>query len=158
MRTKDRSLLFIDLDGVLLRRRNAGVFDGFELAPGCVEFLEAVTSRFQCRWLSSRARTGWPDGVRRAFRAAGAPLDDPRWAVLGLVEPAVWSIDKTEALNPESDFWWIDDAPSEQDRAWLLVHGCDERLIEISTDANPDALIRLIRLWDQDVGKRFRPK
>lgn len=134
------------------------MFDGFELAPGCLEFLEGVTARFRCHWLSSRARTGWPDGIRRAFRAAGAPLDDPRWAVLDQIEPAAWSINKSEALDPNSEFWWIDDDPSPYDRGWLRVHGYEERLIEISTDADPGALWRLVRLWDQDVGKKFRPK
>src|SRR5882757_8710363 len=51
-------------------------------------------------------------GVRRAFRAAGAVLDDPRWAVLDLIEPAAWTTNKSEALDPKSDFWWIDDAPT----------------------------------------------
>ena len=34
------SLLYLDIDGVLLRRRHPGLFDGFELAVGCLEFLE----------------------------------------------------------------------------------------------------------------------
>jgi hypothetical protein len=33
-------ILYLDIDGVLLRRRHAGMFDAFEIAPDCVEFLE----------------------------------------------------------------------------------------------------------------------
>ena len=33
------SWLFLDIDGVLLRRRQSGMFDGFELAPHWLEFL-----------------------------------------------------------------------------------------------------------------------
>jgi len=153
-----RPILFIDLDGVVLQRRNAGIFDAFEVAPGCLEFLEWATARFQCRWLTSRARSGWPDGVRRAFRAAGAALDDPRWAVLDLIDPAEWSANKSEALDPKCEFWWIDDAPSRHDREWLRDHGCEDRLIEISTDTNHDALIQLMQCWDCDFGRKVRPK
>jgi hypothetical protein len=138
----NRPFLFIDIDGVLLRRRHSGMFDGFELAPGCLEFLEWATILFRCRWLSMRCRQpGFPDGSRRAFRHAGAPLDDSRWAVLDLVGLAPWSVNKTEAINPKSDFWWIDDNPSQHDRDWLCTQNREDRLIEVSSDRHPDALL-----------------
>jgi hypothetical protein len=93
--------------------------------------------------------------VRRAFRAAGAAFDDPRWTVLDLIEPAAWTTNKSEALDPKSDFWWIDDDPTVHDREWLRVHDRQNRLIEISTDTDPGALMRLC---DQDLGKKSRPK
>jgi len=133
-------LLYLDIDGLLLRRLSSGMFDTFELAPGCREFLEWATPRFQCRWLSTRCRQGFPDGSRRAFRLAGAPLHEPRWAVLDLIEPAQWSARKVEAIDPRSDFWWIDDDPTDHDRAWLRVHDRENRLIEISSDNKLGAL------------------
>jgi hypothetical protein len=60
MRVRDEEArlpyLFLDIDCVLLRRRHSGMFDGFELAPHCLEFLEWATAQFRCRWLSSRCR------------------------------------------------------------------------------------------------------
>jgi hypothetical protein len=87
-------ILYLDIDGVLFRRRHPGMFDGFEPAVGFIDFLEWGTSRFRCRWLSIRCRSGFLDGSRRAFRLAGAPLDDPKWVVLNLIEPAAWSLNK----------------------------------------------------------------
>jgi hypothetical protein len=140
----NRPILFTDIDGVLLRRRHAGMFDGFELAPGCLEFLEWATTRFQLRWLSMRCRSGFLDGSRRAFHHAGARLDDPRWQVLDCIEPAAWSVNKTDALDPASDFWWwIDDSPTEHDPNWLCPHGREDRLIAVSNDRDPDALLRV---------------
>ena len=156
LRRDVRPMLFLDIDGVLLRRRNLGIFDAFELAPGCLEFLEWATGRFRCLWLTSRARLGWQDGIRRAFRAAGAALDDPRWAVLDLIKSAAWTINKSEALDPQTEFWWIDDDPSAHDRDWLCVHGCEDRLIEINTDTYPDALAQLIRFWNRDGVEKSR--
>jgi hypothetical protein len=134
-------LLYLDIDGVLLCRRHPGMFDGFELALGCLDFLEWATTRFQCRWLSMRCRSGFLDGSRRAFRAAGAPLDDRRSAVMNLIEPAAWRVEKTEPIDPASDFWWIDDNPSERDRDWLRAHNRQDRLIEVSCDRDPGALL-----------------
>jgi hypothetical protein len=133
-------LLYLDIDGVLLRRRHSGMFDAFEIAPNCLDFLEWGTAHFQCRWLSSRCRAGWPDGRRRAFHHAGARLDDPRWGVLGLVEPALWTANKTEAIDAASDFWWLDDDPTEHARNWLPAHRREDRLIQLSIDRDPAAL------------------
>ncbi len=133
--------LYLDIDGVLLRRRHTGMFDGFELAPHCLDFLIWATSRFRCRWLSMRCRPGFLDGSRRAFVQAGARISDPRWAVVNLIEPAAWRVEKTEAIDPASDFWWIDDNPSEHDRDWLHAHNRQDRLIEVSSDRDPDALV-----------------
>jgi hypothetical protein len=138
--TNTDPLLYLDIDGVLLRRRHAGMFDAFEIAPDCLDFLEWATSLFQCRWLSSRCRSGWPDGTRRAFRDAGAPLDDPRWQVLNLIEPAVWTVNKTDAIDPTSDFWWLDDDPTDDARYWLRAHRREDRLIQLSTAHDPAAL------------------
>ena len=137
----DNLLLYLDIDGVLLRRRHSGMFDGFELAPGCLDFLEWATSRFRCHWFSMRCRPGFLDGSRRAFRAAGAPLDDPRWAVLNRIEPAAWSIHKTEAIDPASEFWWVDDNVTEDDLDWLRAHHREDRLTQVSSDRDPDALL-----------------
>ena len=133
-------LLYLDIDGTLLRRRQPGIFDAFEIAPGCLDFLEWATARFRCRWLSIRCRNGLPEGARRAFRHAGARLDDPRWAVLDQVETVAWSVNKTDVLNPATDFWWLDDAVTESDRDWLLGHQCADRLIQVMADHDPAAL------------------
>jgi hypothetical protein len=139
--TNSDPLLYLDIDGVLLRRRLRGIFDVFEIAPDCLDFLEWATPRFQCRWLSSGCRVGWPDGTRSAFRHAGARLDDDsRWHVLRLIEKAAWRVNKTEAIDPASDFWWVDDDPTEIDRSWLLTHHRGDRLVHVSSDLHPAAL------------------
>src|ERR1700749_694804 len=38
--TNSDPLLYLDIDGVLLRRRHRGIFDAFEIAPDCLDFLE----------------------------------------------------------------------------------------------------------------------
>ena len=77
-------------------------------------------------------------------------------SVRDLNEAAAWTINKFEAIDPNSDFWWIDDDPTAHDRGWLRAHGCEDRLIEISTDTYPDALTQLIRFWTRDGVEKSR--
>ena len=116
------------------------MFDAFDIAPGCLDFLGWSTTHFACRWLSARCRAGWPEGVKRAFRSAGASLADPKWDVLDLIHSASWKVNKTEAGDPTHDFWWVDDNPSQDDRDWLRRYDRFDRLIEASSDLDPTAL------------------
>ena len=65
----------------------------------------------------------------------------PKWRVLHLVEPALWTATKTEAIDPNSNFWWVDDNPAETERDWLRANGREDRLIEVSVDCDPGALV-----------------
>ena len=41
---------------------------------------------------------------------------------MNLIEPAAPAIHPAEAIDPASDFWWIDDDGTEYDRDWLRAH------------------------------------
>jgi hypothetical protein len=133
--------LYLDLDGVLLRRRpgEARASDAFEVAPGVLEFLEWASQRFQCYWLSSRCRGSDPAEVRRAFRLAGALLgSDRRWAVIERIVPLCWSTSKAVAIDLLADFYWLDD--DETERAALAGHGRGDRLIHVDANEETNAL------------------
>ena len=61
--------------------------------------------------------------------------------MLDLIEPAAWSVNKTEAIDPASEFWWLDDDPTERDLDWLRLHNRADRLIRVSSDYDPNALL-----------------
>jgi hypothetical protein len=152
-----RPLLYLDIDGVCLKRRHRSVslFDAFELAPGCLDFLIWTTTEFRVRWLSMRCRSD-PDGARRAFHLAGASVaTDQRWAVLDQIEAAAWGTSKVEAIDAASDFWWVDDNPSDDEREWLVRQGVQDRLIEVSSDRDADALVRARAVLEKGARGRF---
>ena len=52
--------LYLDLDGVILRRTGSSEFNGrvvFDVAPGAFEFLKWATENFHCYWLTSRSHS-----------------------------------------------------------------------------------------------------
>jgi hypothetical protein len=49
-------------------------------------------------------------------------------------------VDKTDAIDPALDFWWVDDDPTEHAWNWLRVHRREDRLIQVSTDHGRAAL------------------
>lgn len=56
------------------------------------DFVRVYRTRGQPSWRVERlsVRGPWPEGARRAFHHAGARMDDPRWAVLDLIDAAAW--------------------------------------------------------------------
>jgi hypothetical protein len=81
--------------------------------------------------ISRRITSGVPPSRWLAFRStmAGAPS----------ARAATWSAEKIEAIDQASDFWWVDDDPSDNGRDWLRANGREDRLIVISVNHDPDA-------------------
>ena len=83
------------------------------------------------------------------FALLVAVLDDPGWAILDLIDPAPWTVNKTETVDPTSIFGGLSMHPTAFD---------EDRLIEISTDTDPGALMQVVRVWDQDLAVEISPE
>ena len=139
-----RPLLYLDIDGTLLRRRAdiSGLHNAYEIAPDALGFLTWAVEHFECRWLSTRCRAGDAGGAVRAFRhALGVVRLPEEWGrVLGMIPAAAWSGSKVEGIEVKhpAGWWWIDDAPDAVDVAILSQQGVAERLIRINgSDKRP---------------------
>jgi hypothetical protein len=137
-----RPVVYLDLDGPLLRRRMhiTGLHDAYEVHDDALPFLEWCTARFRCRWLTTRCRDGDAEGVRRAFRhALGVTTLSPKWNdVLVCIEPTRWSLLKTEAIDFDADklWFWIDDDATAEEMAVLAERGFADHLIRVDPDEN----------------------
>lgn len=150
-----RPILFLDIDGVLLRRRPDAVrlHDAYAVAPHALEFLSWAVEHFTCRWLSARTRTGNPDGARRAFRMATGSLG-VEWDVLDRIGAVCWSATKAEALEAVEDLFIIDDCPDEHVLAVLHACGRKDRLLRVSVDEDPYVLLQVISELKKRIGAR----
>ena len=143
-----RPLLYLDIDGTLLRRRTAiaGLRDAYEVDPDTHGFLMWAVEHFDCRWLSTRTHVGNADGARRAFRhALGVSTLPEDWAgVLGQIAAVPWSTSKIEAieLDHSAGWFWIDDAPGVADVAALSAMNFKDHLIRIN-DRDQRPLMRV---------------
>jgi hypothetical protein len=148
MKTK----LYLDVDGVLLRRTGRQTSRGlteFQVADHATAFLRFCITNFECYWLTARSREGSIVEVERAFRHAvrnPAALEQENDDLKGLVSGipvAAWGEMKVDAFSAEEDFYWLDDNPDHASKSWLDQHGLSGRLVMADTDRQPDDLVRV---------------
>ena len=143
--------LYLDLDGVILRRTGNIEFNGrieFDVAPGAMEFLSWAIDNFHCYWLTSGSPDGTYDEIERAFRFA-IPTTNMAAETRNLIRsicPAQWGSDKVSGIDLSRDFYWIDDNLHSGSVAALEAAGKSSRLIVASTDQQPDDLERIRKL------------
>ena len=141
--------LYLDLDGVILRRTGRAEFNGrteFDVAPGAMEFLSWAVEDFDCYWLTSRSHDGTYDEIERAFRLA-IPTTNMAAETKDLIRsitPVPWGAEKAGGIDLSSDFYWVDDDPDGVSVDSLEVAGKSSRLIVASTDERPDDLTRVL--------------
>ena len=130
--------LYIDIDGVLLGKRDPNEYE-ICLAGGTAEFLEFALTHFDCYWLTSRANQGYTDSAIAALRPYA---DRATLALAKLVKPTAWSTLKTEAIDFKGRFFWLDDQLFPSEEEVLEKHGCFDRWIKVDTRANYSDLVR----------------
>src|ERR1700680_1469575 len=140
----ERPILFLDVDGVLLRRRSGNMRgrDAYEVAPHSLRFLSWVIKCFDLQWLSSRCQGGNATEVCHAFRYALGVRELPKdWHILDTIPAARWTTRKVDAIDLSTDFYWVDDNHGEAALAFLASHGRADRAIETNVDRDPEALL-----------------
>jgi len=129
-----RPKLYLDIDGVFLIPT---ALDNYEyewcLAEDADEFLDWALVEFDCFWLTARDVRGERSEIERAFRVSLQSLSLPPFLIHALrhIEPTRWSGNKTTGIDLDSDFYWIDDAPSRTAVAELSKRGLSDRLVTV---------------------------
>ena len=144
--------LYLDLDGVILRRTGRTEFGGrteFEVAPDGMDFLSWAIENFNCHWLTSRSHDGTYGEIERAFRFAipAANIPDDVRQLVRAIRPALWGGEKVEGIDLSRDFYWVDDNPDVASVGALEKAGLQGRLIFASTDQHPNDLERVRKLF-----------
>jgi hypothetical protein len=139
--------LYVDVDGVLLRRRVRadGRKRGFELARYGFQFMSWAVLAFECRWLTRLDRRGGDYRIRRAFRLAlGVPqFDNDLEVFFHCVKPTYWEGCMAEAIGLDGGFYWIARDPDARSLAVLRRRGLMKRLILCSGKDDPQEFARI---------------
>ncbi len=134
--------LYIDVDGVLLGKISNNLPD-IVFAKYAKEFLELCLENFECYWLTTHCKDNNNSNV---IKYLSPYVDDEILKLLLKIKPTKWDSLKTEAIDLESNFFWIDDAPLYCEKEVLKKYGIFDRWIEINTRKDPDNLMHAIEI------------
>lgn len=129
--------VYLDIDGVLLTKSNTHAVDGAE------EFLDFVLSKYDCYWLTTHCRNGQTDHL---LKMLANYFSDKVMNSLEKVKPTVWNTLKTEAIDFNADFYWLDDYVFEAEKDVLKRHGCLNKLILVNLDNKGELLNVMLKL------------
>lgn len=127
--------IYIDVDGVLLSSWQV------QAVHGAVELIDYVTSHFDCYWLTSYCR----GDVRPVLKLLSKYYDKATLHKMQSIKATHWRNQKTDAIDFESDFYWLDDCPSFSAQHELKMYNRLDRLIVVDLNRK-DELQRVIQL------------
>ena len=127
--------LYLDIDGVILTNRNPRATDG------AVDLIDFILSRFDCYWLTTHCREN--NSTNALIRLA---LYFPENVIekLKQIKPTQWNTLKTEAIDFDSDFYWLDDYVLEAEKKELERHECLQNLLLVNL-MNDNELTKIIQ-------------
>ena len=117
--------LYLDIDGVLLTAKHTRAAEGVD------KFVDFVTTHFECYWLTTHCK-GESITALKYIAQFMQPKTIKR--LEDAVRPANWDALKTEAIDFESDFYWLDDSPLPVERRILEGNGVSDRLVLIDLE------------------------
>ena len=124
--------IYLDIDGVLLTKEKT-------LPEYGEEFLSYLPQNHDCYWLSTHCH----GGGNNALEYLSQYYPDSILKKLGGIEQTDWMTLKTEAIDFDSDFVWLDDCPFESEKNVLKEHNKINALVIV--DLNREGELRLIQ-------------
>jgi len=125
--------LYLDVDGVLITKHK-------QPARNLVEFLEFATNNFNCYWLTTHCK-GSSENVINHLKEI---MPEEALVYLEKIKPTNWQTFKTEAINFDEDFYWLDDQLFESEKKALEENNALEKNIKIDFESNPNQLLDFI--------------
>ncbi|MDW3196977.1 MAG: hypothetical protein R8G66_31660 [Cytophagales bacterium] len=113
----------MDIDGVLLTK-------DMKAPAGASELIAFVSKNFNCLWLTTHCRTG----ANRAIEYLSQYYYDRDLSLLKSFSGADWIDSKTEAINWDKPFVWLEDYPFQFEIEQLKTHDCYDSLIKVNLD------------------------
>jgi len=139
-------LLYLDVDGVLLGKAKPDDVR-VALAKHAGEFIEYCLQHYECYWLTTHCPDGDSTPVIDLLKMYVA--DKGVMKLIETIHATSWRMVKIEAIDLESDFYWIEDRPTSYEIEQLERHNALHRLIQVDTRRNPDDLKRAMSLLEE---------
>lgn len=111
--------IYVDIDGVLLTKHQ-------KLPIGVLEFIQFL-SNYECFWLTTHCR----GGENRSIEYLKPFFTDNELILFRDFKPTDWNDLKTEGIDFDSNFVWLEDYPFESEKNVLAKYGKEENLIKV---------------------------
>ncbi len=127
--------VYCDIDLVLL-------VDEHNPANYAHEFLEYLHEHYPDNtfWLTTHCR----GDARTAVERLSEVFKPETMKLIQDIKPTNWDVSKTEAINFDEPFVWIDDDCYPEEREVLIKHGALDNWIEVDLRKDPDQLKKFI--------------
>ena len=136
-------ILYLDIDGVLLDYKT----DTY--ANGAIELIEYITSEFDCYWLTTHCK----GDAASAIRYLSDYFPSETIEKLKTIKPTYWETLKTEGINFDENFIWLDDYPFQAELSVLEHFGASDSIYKVDL-RNENELLTLLNHLKSIVEKR----
>lgn len=121
--------LYLDLDGVILTKNG-------EESKHLKDFLGQIINEFDCYWLTTHCK-GDNSPVLEYLKDK---VSKESLEYLKTLKPTNWDTLKTEAIDFQKDFIWMDDYIMESEKEILKKNNALNKFIKIDLKNDPDQL------------------
>ena len=125
--------LYLDIDGVLLD------YNTDTYAEGAIELIEYITSEFDCYWLTTHCKGDTTPVIE--YLAEYFPTDTIE--KLKKIKPTYWEELKTEGIDFDKNFIWLDDYPFQAELSVLEHFGASNSIYKVDL-RNENELLRVL--------------
>lgn len=111
------------------------------MPEGAIELINYILQSFDCYWLTTHCRdldTISVIGYLSKFFPHDVVED------LKSIKPVVWDALKTDGIDFNSEFYWLDDCPLEAEKKVLERYDRSKNLIQVNLE-NKDELFRVMK-------------
>ena len=133
MRVSNKNV-YIDIDGVILTK---GVVPALHLD----KFLKYVLSKYSVFWLTSRCH----GDSKYTLSYLSKFFPEETVNLFRQIKPTNFQVDKTEAIDFNKRFFWLDNEIFESEKTALIKYDKYDSWIEVDLIKNPNQLLHLMR-------------
>ena len=128
--------LYLDIDGVLLD------YNTDTYAKGAIELIEYITSEFECYWLTTHCKGDTSPAIEYLTDYFPAETIEK----LKTIKPTYWEDLKTEGINFDKNFIWLEDYPFQAELSVLEHFGVSDSIYKVDLRNENELLIVLNHL------------
>jgi hypothetical protein len=122
--------LYVDIDGVLLTTKQIKSAENLSL------FLDFISSHFDCYWLTTHCRGFENNSIK--YLSNHLNINDLE--KIKSFKETNWDALKTEGIDLESDFYWLEDYPFQAEILVLKSLNLEDRLIKVELNEDKNLL------------------